>query len=171
MKKKIDPDLLMAGFDAWWAEYPRKVSKADAQKAWRDLAKAGELPAIEVLISAVRAQSADPGWREDNGRFIPYPATWLRKRRWEDRVGATVEAPLPSARPDADEFEDLSVEAHWRVRQALEGGWRPKDSDIVLLSVDEFLGLVRRYRRGPLEWINEALALFDTDDGEGASNG
>ncbi|WP_198141362.1 hypothetical protein [Verrucomicrobium spinosum] len=49
-------------------------------------------------------QSSCPAWREQDGRFIPLPATWINSRRWEDGgtfVGATAQetSPLPSALP------------------------------------------------------------------------
>ena len=25
-------------------------------------------------------------WKKDSGRFVPYPATWLNNRRWEDEL-------------------------------------------------------------------------------------
>ena len=25
-------------------------------------------------------------WKKDNGKFIPYPATWLNQERWTDEI-------------------------------------------------------------------------------------
>ena len=39
---------------------------------------------------------------EENGRYIPKAAKWLRERRWDNLV------PLPVASYDIDELEELS---------------------------------------------------------------
>lgn len=70
------------GFLQFWAAYPRKVSKDDAFKAWRQLrpshADLGEM--LQALV--VQKQSAE--WCEEGGRFIPHPGRWLRAGRWKD---------------------------------------------------------------------------------------
>ena len=41
------------------------------------------------MMSAVTAQKQSRQWRENNGQYIPNPATWLNQRRWEDEVTQT----------------------------------------------------------------------------------
>ena len=65
-------------FDRFWALYPRKKGKADARKAWQSVP--GER--VEELLAALRRQRECSQWQEDGGRYVPYPATWLRGRRW-----------------------------------------------------------------------------------------
>lgn len=72
------------GFDAFWAVYPRKTAKAAASKAWEKLSPDDDL--VKIIVCAVEAQTASEQWRRENGRFIPYPATWLNGRRWEDEL-------------------------------------------------------------------------------------
>ena len=76
-------------FAAFWSCYPRKVAKADAQKAWRKLNPSAELVAhllgqldwqIEAHLGRAKRNEWTPDW--------PYPATWLRGRRWEDQPDA-----------------------------------------------------------------------------------
>ncbi|MFC9995667.1 hypothetical protein [Nocardia sp. NPDC127526] len=69
-------------FDEWWAAWPRKQAKRDAQKAF---AAALKVIGFDELMAATRAFASDPN-RED--RYTPYPATWLNGERWTD-------APLP----------------------------------------------------------------------------
>ena len=38
------------------------------------------------MVSAISAQKQSRQWRENNGQYIPNPATWLNQRRWEDEV-------------------------------------------------------------------------------------
>ena len=70
------------GFDAFWTVYPRKTAKADALKAYIRLDPDDDLQA--ELMQALRRQCNWPQWTKDDGQFIPYPASWLNARRWED---------------------------------------------------------------------------------------
>jgi hypothetical protein len=70
------------GFDEFWKLYPRKCAKGDARKAWQQTAPIR--PPLEKLIRAVIVARATEDWRKDGGKFVPYPATWLRAERWED---------------------------------------------------------------------------------------
>lgn len=70
-----------ADFDLFWAAYPKKKAKGDAQKAFKKV----KAP-IGVILSAVEKQKQSEQWRRDGGRFIPYPATWLNGQRWEDET-------------------------------------------------------------------------------------
>lgn len=80
-------DAGMAGFGDFWAAYPRKVAKGDAERAWAKLAPAADLRAR--ILTAVETQRGCEAWAKDGGAFIPYPATWLNARRWEDEVGVS----------------------------------------------------------------------------------
>lgn len=72
------------GFDAFWAAYPRKVCKKDADAVWRKLAPDAAL-ALQI-VSAVHAQRLT----DRDPHYIPYPATWLHGERWTDEVVALV---------------------------------------------------------------------------------
>lgn len=68
------------GFDEFWAAYPRKVAKARALTAWRNLNKADRKAAIDAL----------PSWPfSTEQKYIPHAATWLNQRRWEDDNNTT----------------------------------------------------------------------------------
>jgi hypothetical protein len=71
-------------FAAFWTAYPRKVAKPEAEKAWQKVAPADYQ---KVMDGLTRHQASDQ-WRKDNGQFIPHPATWLNKRRFEDEFGS-----------------------------------------------------------------------------------
>lgn len=72
------------GFPEFYAEYPRKVARPDAAKAFeKQRLGLGDLP---VLIAAIRSQNGSAAWSDQGGKFIPYPATWLNQRRWEDEA-------------------------------------------------------------------------------------
>nr|DAP76082.1 MAG TPA: replisome organizer protein [Caudoviricetes sp.] len=74
------------GFDDWWKQYPKKVGKIDAQKAYRAAIKQGAKP--QDLLDGLRRHNAN--WKAANTerQYIPNPASWLRKGRWEDELEA-----------------------------------------------------------------------------------
>jgi len=70
------------GFESFWAAYPRKVAKGEAGKAWESI-KPDEATTVAMAL-ALSWQKLQPDWTRDLGKFIPYPATWLRAKRWLD---------------------------------------------------------------------------------------
>ena len=74
----------MSDFDLFWQNYPRKVAKGDARKAW--LQTESIRPDMKTVIEAIQKQCQSEQWRKDGGKFIPYPATWLRQERWDDEL-------------------------------------------------------------------------------------
>ena len=73
----------MGTFTFFWTSYPRKVSKEEAKKAWAKLKPNAGL--IEQIVEDVKRRTKfDPDWLEEGGKFIPYPATYLNRKRWED---------------------------------------------------------------------------------------
>ena len=71
-------------FDIFWNEYPRRVSRKDAVKAWKKLKPDGDL--FEVIMENLRKQKNSDDWKRDDGQYIPYASKWLNGRRWEDEV-------------------------------------------------------------------------------------
>ena len=68
-------------FDEFWEVYPKKRSRPDAEKAW------GKFNCDDIadeVINSVIAFKSSPDWNKDGGQFIPYPATWLNRRGWEE---------------------------------------------------------------------------------------
>ena len=86
-----------ADFDRFWQSYLRKVGKVKAEAAFHKVT----VP-VEVLLAAIEAQKKSAQWTKDNGQFIPYPATWLNGKRWEDQVETVASAPN-GRELDADE--------------------------------------------------------------------
>lgn len=71
-------------FLKFWNLYPKKTAKQDALKAWNKINPDSEL--VNVILSSLEVQKKSPQWTKDNKQFVPYPATWLNGRRWEDDV-------------------------------------------------------------------------------------
>lgn len=84
-------------FDLFWAAYPKKKAKDDAKRAW-DKRRPDNL-LLDAMLIALKAQLESPDWKKENGRYIPYPATWLNDARWTDVVEiAIVDDDLDPAR-------------------------------------------------------------------------
>lgn len=82
-------------FDRFWAAYPRKVAKADAKKAFdavmNSTADRNAETLVRTMLDSLYRFRSSYDWVKDNGKFIPYPATWIRQRRWEDEFPANDE--------------------------------------------------------------------------------
>jgi hypothetical protein len=70
-------------FEAFWKEYPKKAEKADAFKAWK---RAESRPDIQTLLKILAAHKNSFDWKKDNGKYVPYPARWINRKRWEDDI-------------------------------------------------------------------------------------
>lgn len=66
-------------FKAFWDAYPVQANKVRARE---EFAKA-DAP-LEVLLKAIETWKHTDQWNKEGGKYIPYPAKWLKERRWED---------------------------------------------------------------------------------------
>lgn len=95
----------------FWPAYPKRRSKGRALKAWLKLRPDADLTA--KMLDAIARQRASPDWRREGGQFVPYPASWLNDRGWENEDGADV-APLDGVSdfsdvPEGGREEDLDA--------------------------------------------------------------
>ncbi len=65
-------------FGEFWKAYPVKVGKPAAQGAWKKV----KLPEVQTIMAGLDRWKSSEQWK--NRQFIPYPATFLNQRRWED---------------------------------------------------------------------------------------
>jgi hypothetical protein len=87
----------VAGWDRFWAAYPRHVAKAAALKAWTRLSPCASL--IETILTALSAQGDSRRMQQARGEWVPewpYPATWVNGRRWEDETDRRAVPPPPT---------------------------------------------------------------------------
>lgn len=80
----IRPKTPVQGFEEFWKSFPKKASKGSALKAWNKLRPGKELR--EKIMAAIERAKKSEQWNRENGRFIPYPATWLNAQGWEDEL-------------------------------------------------------------------------------------
>lgn len=78
-------------FDRFWEKYPKKIGKADALRAFRKIKPDEEL--TSRIISAVESHMKTDQWKDNDGRYIPYPATFLNRAQWEDEIAPKKKEP------------------------------------------------------------------------------
>ncbi len=84
-KRKNNPPNPLAGeFEKFWEQYPNKKAKPKAWNAFTNL-KAEE---VKKILEVLPQHNSQEQWQKEGGKFIPYPATWLNGRRWEDEIVA-----------------------------------------------------------------------------------
>lgn len=82
--KKSKEKEIQERFAQFWAMYPRKEGKQTALKSFQKIDPDQTL--LDTMLTAIERQKESAQWKENGGQFIPYPATWLNGRRWEDEV-------------------------------------------------------------------------------------
>ena len=92
-------------FARFWQAYPRKRSKGQAEKVFKKINPSEQLLAT-ILAGIERAKTSEQ-WLDAGGRFIPYPATWLNARGWEDEI-----APPPLPPPGALQVLPTGLREH-----------------------------------------------------------
>ncbi|XTQ92580.1 YdaU family protein [Xanthomonas sacchari] len=78
-QQHVQPAAAPSRFDDFWAVYPNKKGRQEAEKTW----KRRKLDALcDDLIAHVRLMhGTDDGWRRG---YIPMGSTYLNQARWED---------------------------------------------------------------------------------------
>jgi len=76
------------GFSAFWKSYPKKVGKGAAVKAWVKQGLSTNQFVQGRIAVALEWQSKQRSWREDDGKFVPHPSTYLNRWQWEDEPPA-----------------------------------------------------------------------------------
>jgi len=71
-----------AQFAEFWIAYPKKKNKGDAEKAWKAISPGTDL--IAKILNALLQAKQSKDWAKESGKYIPYPASWLRAKGWED---------------------------------------------------------------------------------------
>jgi hypothetical protein len=90
-REDIKPPISPKGadsFDQFWQQYPNKVGKGAARKAWNKI-KPSQALCGKILESLV-VQQETPQWKREQGKYIPHPSTWLNEERWDDEVSLRV---------------------------------------------------------------------------------
>lgn len=136
-------------FEAFWAAWPVRKARVKALIAWRRIKPDAELTA--AIIAAVERNKRSIGWQKDGGEFIPFAASWLNGRRWEDEVS---EASYTEA--------ELTVMASYNAILAAKG-WPEASAEVYAqpraVAIREFLGLSQKpgWVEAYFGWLGETL--------------
>ena len=80
-KIRQDKKPIVEVFEEFWKNYPRKVNKKEAMKAFNKVTVS-----LDIILKAIEKQKKSDQWMKDGGQYIPYPSTWLNKERWNDEL-------------------------------------------------------------------------------------
>lgn len=98
--------MIDAQFEAWWAEYPRKIDKKKCRTKWKNMTITQRAEACTGLAKWI-------AFWESKGEpdKVPHPYTWLGNERWE------ADPPRPPSRPTPTSKQGRGLD---RVRAARE---------------------------------------------------
>lgn len=71
-------------FERFYSAYPKKKSKGRAFKWFKTHKPSSEL--VDTMIESLNQQKSTLDWQKENGRYIPYPASWLNSCGWENEI-------------------------------------------------------------------------------------
>ena len=74
--------VLRERFNRFYTAYPKKKSKGQAEKAFSKINPDEHL--LATMIATIERATKSEDWIKENGKFIPYPASWLNAKGWED---------------------------------------------------------------------------------------
>jgi len=98
---KIEKDEdYTAEFLEYWAVYPKKVGKGDAYRKWQTLVKSEKKK--EQIIASVQQHKGTTRWKEEDGKYIPNPATFLHQKRFDDEITTPEQKIEPKFRYEYD---------------------------------------------------------------------
>ncbi len=78
-------EAFCASFDAFFSVYPREAEQEEAFAEW--LAISPDEQMAKKIMDGLKWWLNSSQWKEENGRYIPNAAKWLRDRRWKVAFG------------------------------------------------------------------------------------
>ena len=79
------------GFERFWSNYPKRVAKADAFKAFKAKAKERSVKHEEfaAFLTNHLEQRCKTEWKGKERQYIPNASSFLRQERWDDDLSYT----------------------------------------------------------------------------------
>jgi hypothetical protein len=72
-----------AAFLRFWDAYPAgRGDQVEALRIWNERLQNIDPSTLNALVKGVHAWTRSDEWTQENGRFIPNPAKFLREERW-----------------------------------------------------------------------------------------
>jgi Helix-turn-helix domain len=93
-EKKNRAAAIADGFARFWSSYLRKVSEDDARAAFTKAIEAGaEIETVVARAAAYSVERAEAIRDGDNPKWTLHPATWLKKRKFNDPPASAAGGP------------------------------------------------------------------------------
>lgn len=70
-------------FEKFYQNYPRRIGKIAAEKAWEKAVKKVD---PNILVTSAEIYANHVKGSQLQIKFVPHPATWLNQGRWEDEL-------------------------------------------------------------------------------------
>lgn len=109
IEKKINKKRFSVEFENWWAEYPNKKSRQEAQRIFEKLMSENRVTFDELLAGA-KAYAEHCRREKTDQHYIKHPSTWLNQGCWADEYAPT----KPQNRWSADDADNAKWEAFYR---------------------------------------------------------
>lgn len=71
-------------FEKFWYCYPKKQGRGKAEESWNKIKPSEEL--FLKMVETIEKFKQSEQWNNENGKYIPLPATWLNQKRWLDEI-------------------------------------------------------------------------------------
>ena len=81
---RVQDETTLEKFERFYNAYPKKKSKGKALNWFKKHRPESSL--VDTMLESLEKQKLTINWQKQNGRYIPYPATWLNARGWENEV-------------------------------------------------------------------------------------
>lgn len=94
----VQPVAARSRFAEFWAAYPNKKGKQEAEKAWRKRKLDARCDDLIAHVTLMLAQ--DDGWQRG---YVPMGSTYINQARWED---------VPQRPPDSAQLSQPPPKAH-----------------------------------------------------------
>lgn len=83
-KNEYIKEIYKEKFEIFWNSYPRKVNKFKTQEWFKKNNPSDET--LNLILEKLDKFKCTNEWKKENGKYIPYPTTWLNQKRWEDEI-------------------------------------------------------------------------------------
>lgn len=108
-QKSMKEDNIDTAFETFWNEYPKHINRNGCYKAFKGIKRVvDQMPDIMRSLEQFK-RSQD--WQKENGKYIPYPQTWLHQERWKDEQSHDD----TTSSFDGDEFVAMAVNKAMRI--------------------------------------------------------
>ena len=113
---KKEQSEIEAMFNDFWREYPRKVNKVNAFKAFKKVCKNRKM--LADMLAALSEHRKTKQWQKPE--LIPHASTWLNGHRWEDdltTIEDKTEEALSKASYDLEEYQRKGLTGELKYRR------------------------------------------------------